>query len=240
MNSYERKCYERDGFIIIKGILPKDECRELVSQIKPLIRKERREVSKDKYGMCIMGKNRIGQPIIGKYRKWTAIYENPRLLKILDELHPRKKWKWAYGASKGLGWIHLRFPVARKSSVPKYGWHIDDSSNGKINPMKSITLLPILHDIKASGGGGTLLLRGSHRLISYWAHSIQKRISLDDYIMKVSKEYINNINNINNIIETTGREGDLLIMHPHLIHNVSRCRRHNKTRITFNLSLHYQ
>ena len=84
MNSYERKCYERDGFIIIKGILPKDECRELVSQIKPLIRKERREASKDKDkdGMCIMGKNRIGQPIIGKYRKWTAIYENPRLQKV--------------------------------------------------------------------------------------------------------------------------------------------------------------
>lgn len=240
MNEYEKKCYERDGFVIIKNILPKQECKELVKQIDPIIRKNRNKIGNSNrnrkiQGMCITGTNNIQQPIKGKYRKWSAIYENPRLQKIIDEIHPRKRWRWNYGAINGLGWIHLRFPIGKTWRPPKHGWHIDDSTD-KINPYKSITLLPIIHDIK-KGGGGTALYRGSHHKISYWIHNLQNKISLDDYITKTVNDAKNN-DMENEIIEATGEEGDLLLMHPNLVHSASICGKHHKTRITFNLSIY--
>ena len=79
MNEYEKKCYERDGFVIIKNILPKQECRELVKQIDPIIRKNRNKIqnrndgkNRKNQGMCITGTNNIQQPIKGKYRKMVS------------------------------------------------------------------------------------------------------------------------------------------------------------------------
>ena len=155
--------------------------------------------------------------------------------KIIDEIHPRKRWRWVYGATNGIGWIHVRFPIGKTWRPPKHGWHIDDSTD-KINPYKSITLLPIIHDIK-KGGGGTSLYRGSHHKISYWKHNLQNKISLDDYITKTVNAAKNN-DMENEIIEATGEEGDLLLMHPNLVHSASICGKHHKTRITFNLSIY--
>ena len=75
----------------------------------------------------------------------------------------------------------------------------------KINPYKSITLLPIIHDIK-KGGGGTALYRGSHHKISYWIHNLQNKISLDDYIAKTVNDAKKN-DAKKEIMEATGEEG---------------------------------
>tara|TARA_B100000989_G_C19176192_1_gene317615 strand:+ start:391 stop:537 length:147 start_codon:yes stop_codon:yes gene_type:complete len=42
--------------------------------------------------------------------------------------------------------------------------------------------------------------------------------------------------NYKNIIETTGQAGDILIMHPHLIHSASIALEYHPIRITFNLA----
>ena len=64
----------------------------------------------------------------------------------------------------------------------------------------------------------------------------QNRCSLQDYIVRImNRELVNN----NNIVETTGEEGDILIMHPHLLHAPSMCSKKNKLRVTFNLSINY-
>ena len=39
--------------------------------------------------------------------------------KIIDEIHPRKRWRWNYSAKNGLGWIHLRFPIGKTWRPPK-------------------------------------------------------------------------------------------------------------------------
>ena len=39
-----------------------------------------------------------------------------------------------------------------------------------------------------------------------------------------------------NIIDVTGEQGDILIMHPHLVHSPSFADINSKVRITFNLS----
>ena len=220
--------------------------------IKPILLKNNiyytgKKWRKGKRGLCFGGID--GQPIDKKYRKWSGIYKNDRLNKIMASLHPRKQWRWIYGAEQGLGWLHISYPYTRqqKWKIPPYGWHIDGNMyKNNISSELSYILMPLNDTIKPNGGG-TALFRGSHRLINYWIHHLQNRISLEKYIKKCIANVINknnknknsknkNSKTLCNIIETNGEQGDILIIHPHLIHTPSNCWRNNKIRIRFNLA----
>lgn len=253
MNREESLHFERDGYVIIKNAIFKEDCEELMKNaIKPILRKNNlyytgKKWRKGKTGMCFAGND--GQPINKKYRNWYAIYKNTRLNKIIDNLHPQKRWKWIYGADQGLGWIHIRYPYTRqcKWKIPRYGWHIDGNMyKDSISTELTYIIMPLINSIKPNGGG-TALFRGSHQLINYWIHNLQNRISLDKYIKKCIANEINknsknknsknkNCKTLCNIIETNGEQGDILIIHPHLIHAPSNCSYNNKIRITFNLA----
>jgi hypothetical protein len=238
MNREERLLFERDGYVIIKNAIAREDCKELMKEsIKPILRKNnlyytgKRLRKKGLRGRCFGGSN--GQPIDGK---WPPLFKNKRVNSILGDLHPRGRWQWIYGAKNGLGWIHIRYPYTRshKWKIPANGWHIDGAKNDNtIFSELSYVVLPLINSITRNGGG-TALYKGSHRLINYWIHHLQKRITLDKYI----KNLITNEKSSRhcNIVETNGSQGDILIMHPHLIHAPSNCWRNNKIRITFNLA----
>lgn len=242
LNKQEKLQYERDGFVILRGVIRKSDCRELMKKsIKPVLRKNKMYYIGKKYrvnkrGTFFSGKD--GQPLSKKWRKWKALFKNPRLNLSICDMHPRSLWKWVDGAVNGLGWIHLRYPYSRNKQwkAPTRGWHLDGLLNyNKIDSEKSITIMPLVTSI-TNNGGGTALFKGSHKLINDWILSRQNRCSLQDYISKImDRELVTN----NNIVETTGEEGDILIMHPHLLHAPSICSKNNKLRVTFNLSVNY-
>ena len=256
LNREEKLQYERDGYVILKNIIPKSECKSLMKKsIKPILRKnnlyyknKRNRINKT--GGFFLGKS--GQPIRGKNRKWPALFQNPRLLLSICDMHPHYSWKWVDGAVTGLGWIHMRFPYSRSKTwkPPKTGWHLDGLKNNMIDYKKSVTVLPLITSI-TKNGGGTALFKGSHKLINYWIHNLQNRISLSDYIDKhvnseldkysgdESSDKSGDESRKTTLVEAQGEEGDILIMHPHLIHATSNCGKNNKLRITFNLSTNY-
>lgn len=249
MNHHEKLQFERDGYVIIKNAIDRDICNDLMKKaIKPILRNNNiyytgKKWRKCKRGLCFGG---IDGQAIGKkyekYKKWTGIYKNNRLNKIIDYLHPRKQWRWIYGAEEGLGWIHIRYPYSRQRKwyIPRHGWHIDSNMyKNTISTELSYIIMPLVNTITPNGGG-TAIFRGSHRLINYWIHNLQNRISLDKYIKKCVNNEINIKPGIKcNIIETNGNKGDILILHPHLIHAPSNCYKNNKIRITFNLATGY-
>ena len=242
LNPAEKLQFERDGYVILRGVIRKTDCHELMTMgIKPVLRKNRLYYTGKKHrlnrrGTFFSGKD--GQPLSKKWRKWKPLFKNPRLNLSICDMHPRSSWKWVDGAVDGLGWIHMRYPYSRSKlwKVPSKGWHIDGLlTDKKINSEKSVTVMPLITSI-TNNGGGTAIFKGSHRLINDWILSGQNRCSLQDYIDKImDKELVNN----NNIVETTGEEGDILIMHPHLLHAPSMCSKKNKLRVTFNLSVNY-
>ena len=244
LNKQEKLDYERDGYVILRGVIPKTHCREIMSKsIKPILRKNRlyytsKKDRLNKTGTFFSGKN--GQPLSKKWRKWKPLFKNPRLNLSICDMHPRSLWKWVDGAVDGLGWIHIRYPYSRNKTwiAPQRGWHLDGLiSDTKIDSEKSVTIMPLITSI-TNNGGGTALFKGSHKLVNDWILSGQNRYSLQDFIDKtMDKEF--KYNNTNNIVETTGEEGDILIMHPHLLHAASLCSNKNKLRVTFNLSVNY-
>ena len=257
------KKYERDGYIVLKKAILKNECKKLVKNtIIPILHKKQIYLSKPesrknkdntkKHGELIYGPK--GGHIISKNNKhyrFPALFKSKKLNNILDIIHSRNvsnvskvsngknKWQYNHLAKQGLGWIHLRYPYynyenKEENSVkcPENLFHLDGLNyKNEINSRQSVVLLPFITTVNKNEGG-TAVIPGSHKLIN-------------DYILrqnyKTNKNLDSVIDNIvikhnKNIIDVTGEQGDILIMHPHLVHSASFADVNSKVRITFNLS----
>ena len=89
--------------------------------------------------------------------RWPALFESAALRGALDALHGGPRWRWAYGAAEGLGWIHIRYPVHPGDhwAPPDEGWHVGADPRS-LDARSSVVALPLLTTIRP-GGGGTAL-----------------------------------------------------------------------------------
>ena len=254
------KKYERDGYIVIKKAMLKNECKKLIKNtIVPILHKKQIYLSKPeswknkdntkKHGQLIYGPN--GGHIISKNNKhyrFPALFQSKKLNNILDKIHKRnnsrynlgdKCWQYNHLAKEGLGWIHLRYPYynyenKEENSVkcPEDSFHLDGLNyNNEINTKQSVVLLPFITTVNKNEGG-TAVIPGSHRIINEYIlrqnYNTNKNLDpvIDNIVTKNNKK----------IIDITGEQGDILIMHPHLVHSPSFADVNSKVRITFNLS----
>lgn len=263
----EREAFERDGFVILRGLVPEDECRRFLWQsVEPALR--RRGVAYDdestwggKLGEAIGAPDGGDHPIppSSPDARWPALFESPRLRQILDDLHGGKRhWQWVHGASRGVGWIHVRYPVIEPSEAWDWEsrrWHIDGDT-GRIDTHQSVVVLPMVTPI-AAGGGGTALLQGSHKTVARWLHDNGEWGVGNHRRVRTIVEQALEARGLSAIVEATGAAGDVLLMHPLLIHAVNDARRvtfhlseegsgqprwkavHHGIRVTFNLSTHW-
>ena len=250
------KKYERDGYIVLKKAMIKNECKKLVKNtIVPILHKKQIYLSKPeswknkdntkKHGQLIYGPK--GGHIISKNNKhyrFPALFQSKKLNSILDIIHSRntkgkKKWQYNHLAKQGLGWIHLRYPYynyenKEENSVkcPEDSFHLDGLNyKNEINSRQSVVLLPFITTV-SKNEGGTAVIPGSHKLINDYIlrHNFKTNKNLYPVIDKIVNH------NTNKIIDVIGNQGDILIMHPHLVHSPSFADVNSKVRITFNLS----
>jgi ectoine hydroxylase-related dioxygenase (phytanoyl-CoA dioxygenase family) len=247
------KQYERDGYIVLKNVIDKNECNRLINEtIKPVLSRHKISLINKKtwnkqQGMTISNNN--GHAISRKNKdfRWKALFDSKKLNSFIDKLHVRNKWKWIYSASEGLGWIHLRFPYTKSSKskslkLPKKSFHLDgtyDTLNkdnkviNLINIDQSNVILPFITTVKQCEGG-TVVIPGSHKYINDYIHrNITKnnKECVYEYIDKITDK------NKSKYIDVQGEQGDILIMHPHLIHSSSLANNKSNVRITFNLAV---
>ncbi len=241
MNASEIKKWNRDGYIVLKKVINPSKCNYFKHKIiKPILKSRDINLNQKKFdipGELLLSLDGSDHPLgeNNKFNKWSEIFQSKKLLSVLDQIHgSSKKWKWLYGAEKGLGWIHLRYPFSTKKewSKPTQGWHLDGIIDNKINPHQSVIILPLITKINP-GGGGTAILPGSHKLINEWILKSNNKIDLFSFIYKQVKR------NFRDIFEINGNAGDILILHPHLIHSSSENLINQPIRITFNLSTQY-
>jgi len=247
------KKYTRDGYIILKKAIHKKYCKQLLKKtLIPILHNKNiylndipnKNIKKRKPGMLIYGKN--GDHIISrdnKHFRFKPLFENSKLNYIINKIHNRninvKKWKYVYLGEEGLGWIHLRFPFYKYEDknndnvkCQKNSFHLDGiNSNNTINYKQSIVLLPFITEVKKNEGG-TAIIPGSHKLINEYI--LRYKYNSNRNINKVINNIVKKYNK--NIIDAIGEQGDILIMHPHLIHSPSLADIESKTRITFNIS----
>lgn len=256
------KKFERDGYIVLKNAMLKNECKKLIKNtIVPILHKKNIYLTKSNSWKCKDGSEKHGQLIYGpkgghiisknnKHYRFPALFESKKLNNIMDIIHNRNinnyfknslccKWKYNQLAKQGLGWIHLRYPYYNYENkeenvvkCPEDSFHLDGLNyKNEINIKQSVVLLPFITTVNKNEGG-TAVIPGSHKLINNYIlrQNYKTNKNLDSVIDNIV------IKNKKNIIDVTGMQGDILIMHPHLVHSPSFADINSKVRITFNLS----
>jgi len=170
---------------------------------------------------------------------------------ILDQLHNRTKhtsniynrnWKWMH---TNVGWIHVRFPLEQKNIEKNLqnikSWHIDGghfSPHHIDSPEQSIVILPMIRSVSV-GGGNTIILQKSH---IYMAQKLQEA-----HGQGIPKELTQNTSEIaklwpKHLIQEVAPcdKGDVIFLHPFLIHSAGQAKEGQPLRIAFNMGVRWK
>jgi Phytanoyl-CoA dioxygenase (PhyH) len=164
---------------------------------------------------------------------------SPVLLGALDDLLGAGAWlrpdRW--------GEPLVRFPGMRAAwDVPVAQWHIDWPARGATRPLFGCRVLAFVSPV-AAGGGGTVVLAGSHRLVERavaasrsgdaghspalrkalarahpWLHDLWSRPAGGDRIARFMRDgaVLDGVDL--RVVELTGAAGDAVVFHPWLFH----------------------
>jgi len=236
--------FHEEGFVIVRGAVSFSEVeRFLEYDVKPALRAHGINFDNppdhrdgDTLRDSRHADGNPGNPIT---HGWPALYASKRLTAALDALHGGpcgKAWQWDT-SDNDVGWIHLRYPRLAAWVPPEHGWHLDVGRDCT-DTTKSVVVIPIVTPI-LNNGGGTCVAAGSHRLVQQLLHSA----SLPHGQPWDAELRISGINGIRDfalqngcVRQSTGNAGDVLLMHPFLVHAASGACLGHPLRVAFNIS----
>ena len=248
-----RRRLEQDGFVIIRGVVEEGECdRFSHDSVLPAIteltkfRENDPETFKGVEGTMVHNKGK--DPIQSSDARWPALMESPRLNAILDNLHGGgSRWEWLH--DDNVGWIHIRFPNVseeqsrEQSRLPKvgdFGWHVDGGHfdfHKFDSPEQSVILLPMVRDVSELGGA-TKIIRGSHKEVGeYLAYKGREGVHRRMLNEQIKMYFVHSILNKEpeRLCAASAKKGDVLLMHPFLIHTAAVNAKGFPWRLTFNM-----
>ncbi|CAM9336391.1 unnamed protein product [Sphacelaria rigidula] len=120
----------------------------------------------------------------------------------------------------GCGWWAITFPGF---AIPPWRadgrWHVDGAHFRHYPHSREIGLLPIFlfSDVR-SQGGGTALLRGSHKKIAEILWKRAGKTGMKGPILSAAARESLLPSNEEDIVETSGKAGDVMLTHPLLLH----------------------
>ncbi len=134
---------------------------------------------------------------------------NPRLEIALDQLMGPGR-ATIHGR---FGWWPVLFPGFRGAG----GWHVDghDFLHHLTSPEQGLVTLFLFSDI-ASGDGGTAVVRGSHRAVAQLLADAEPAGLTSEKLLRRLPRL-----QTSRVVELTGQAGDVVILHPFLVHGSS-------------------
>ena len=160
-----------------------------------------------------------------------------RLLEAIDAvLHGQ-----AYGTPKNWGSPFVAFPSKHAWTVPSAGWHVDANYLSALSPPDGIRIHALFGDV-APRAGGTLIVSGSHRLVHKYfmdnpapagarGADYRKLLQAHPYFRDLhtagdagarAARFVDRAEEHDSIVlqvvENTGAAGDVLLLHPLLLH----------------------
>ena len=238
LTSEQREEFDRSGIARLPGAVAQEVVREMCDSVWDTV--ERR------------GEIRRDDPRTWKAQRTTGLHDlpesvnfqriaSPFICDALDGLFGTRNWARPERRFSML----VAFPESdRPWDVPSQGWHLDypvvRGLDGNYAVRIFVSLVKLSH-----GGGGTLFIAGSHRLLqrlfakktaermrsadarkalirnSPWAKAL---FSLDGKTDRV-RRFINASTTIDKqevrVVEMTGETGDVFLTHPALLHSIS-------------------
>lgn len=161
---------------------------------------------------------------------WSPVLECRALLAALDHIFGVGRW-----TPPGHPQILLTFPAATPWSWPS-GWHIDFGWEDPTFPVGAVKVFALL-DTVDEGGGGTMFLEGSHRLVEHlarrhggpvdpWDRNVRPLAAFPQlsHVLDggASRTSLGETIDVDGIalrpLEITGEAGDIVVAHIQLFH----------------------
>lgn len=164
-----------------------------------------------------------------------------RLASVIDDVLGEGSWDWPSAWSDFL----ITFPNASTWKLPHGGWHQDWDFRLNCEPVRWVKAFAFLNEV-GPGGGGTLVVAGSHRLVGLYgcgrALDSQGRIMKGSNRLYEECRYLRELASKGDaterrrmfmdqetdvkgvglrVIELTGKPGDVVLTHPWLVHAVA-------------------
>ena len=164
---------------------------------------------------------------------WHTVHDSPAFVAALDEIFGAEQW-----CPPGPPQILLTFPSPPPWTMPT-GWHIDGGWNQPTWPVHAVKMFVFLDHVVPMGGG-TLLLKGSHRLVEQLALAHGRAVDpMDRDLGPLQQEEqlttllrgqcdrsllehpIEAMGAEVTPVELTGEPGDIVLTHMHVFHSPS-------------------
>ncbi|MDA0839100.1 MAG: phytanoyl-CoA dioxygenase family protein [Planctomycetota bacterium] len=202
----QREQFVQDGYVIIRDVFP----REVAERVLPLLWAELKEDPKDPSTWTADGR------LVAKsiFEGAAAEVVTKRYRDAVDELLFADRVK---PMSACVGYSPIRFPVKQTSWEP-VGFHVDGIHfQHHVNSREQGLIgLDLLTDVDAQGGG-TAIRPGSHHTVAAILAAAEPAGmtcgEIGDAARAATVEF--------SVVEVIGNAGDVLLMHPHLVHGSS-------------------
>ena len=146
---------------------------------------------------------------------FRKVAHSPRMTAAFNDVMGEGRWH----PINGLGWWPITFPNfdPKPWVAPERGWHVDGIQfHHHVNsPDQGLLPIPIFSDIEP-GGGGTAISVGSHKIT---ARILQDAEPDGLHVGELAKAV--NAHPKEKVVELSGRLGDIVLLHPFMLHSNS-------------------
>ena len=164
-----------------------------------------------------------------------------RTLAAIDEVLAGQRWPRPADWGAFFIVFPALFPANRPWTVPSDGWHVDADYAGPLTPPKGVKVHAMFGDVAPRAGGMTIV-SGSHRLVHRWfvdhpprvgarGAELRKSVLRHPYLRELCtasdpaariERFHDRVEEVDGIplqvLENTAAAGDVILMHPLLLH----------------------
>jgi hypothetical protein len=180
-----------------------------------------------------------------------------RTLAAIEEVLAGQRWP----RPSDWGAFFILFPANRPWTVPSDGWHVDADYTGPVTPPKGVKVHAMFGDVAPRAGAMTIV-SGSHRLVHRWfvdhppragarGAELRKSVLRHPYLRELCtagdpaariERFHDRVEEIDGIplqvLENTATAGDVILMHPLLLHAPPTAHLGSAPRFLLNKDIH--
>ena len=247
LTAEQRDEFDRDGMVTMPGALAKSTAEEMLRIVWNSLR-DRHHIHRGAPDTWPEPQSRSeGVQQIGGAHRFTGTHHLPKSVTFeqvgnaavcgaVDDLLGRGNWQ----RPERWGSLLVAFPESCDQwDVPSSGWHLDFGASGSPAGLSAVRIFTCLARLTA-GGGGTVFVAGSHRIVKNlagegerlhsaearkhligtypWVKALCSRDEKADRIRRFMDEGAR-IDGVEvRVVEMTGEAGDVILAHPMMLH----------------------
>jgi hypothetical protein len=220
--------FARDGVVVLRSAFPVDEASRLRAAIRHHVESRTPVRLDDRSTWGHQGSFGLGA--VERRAIWSPVHESADVVHALDLLFGEQAWTAPCAPQ-----VLLTFATRDEWRMPA-GWHIDFGEDLPTRPVCAVKLFAFL-DAVPPAGGGTLVLRGGHRVVERLAvhngaplgpgatvHALQSDPETRSRLWGGGRRHVlDEPFDVHGVtvqpFELTGEPGDVVLTHMHVLHS---------------------